>query len=190
MIIGVPREIQDNEDRVSITPAGALALCHQGHRVLLEQGAGAGSGFSDEDFAQSGAEVIDGPAEIFASAQMILKVKEPQPSEYQSLTNGQILFTFLHLAASGKLTKWLMDKSVTAIGYETVQSPSGDLPLLKPMSEVAGRAAVQIGAHLLERPQGGMGILLGGVPGVAPAEVVIIGGGVVGMNAAEMAIGL
>ncbi len=125
MIIGVPREIQDNENRVSITPAGALALCHQGHRLLLEQGAGAGSGFSDEDFAQSGAAVIDGPSEIFGSAQMILKVKEPQPSEYQSLRKGQILFTFLHLAAGRKLTKALMDKSVTAIGYETVQSDSG-----------------------------------------------------------------
>ena len=190
MIIGVPREIQDNENRVSVTPAGVLALCQQGHRVLLEQGAGVGSGFSDEAFVESGAEVIDCAAEIFDAAEMILKVKEPGAVEYEFLRKGQILFTFLHLAASGALTKILMDQSVTAIGYETVQSGSGDLPLLKPMSEVAGRAAVQIGAHLLERPQGGRGILLGGVPGVAAAEVVIIGGGVVGMNAAEMAIGL
>ncbi len=190
VIIGVPKEIKDNEYRVSLTPGGAESLIHAGHRVLVEQGAGAGSGFSDDDYLQGGAEIADTAAEVWAGAEMILKVKEPLPSEYDHLRPGLLLFTYLHLAAGEALTRALLERRVTAIGYETVQLANGTLPLLTPMSEVAGRMAVQIGAHYLEETQGGRGILLGGVPGVRSGSVVIIGGGVVGTNAAQIALGL
>lgn len=190
MIIGVPKEIKDKEYRVSLPPGGAESLIHAGHRVVVERGAGLGSGFSDEEYAQSGVEMLDSAAEVWATAEMILKVKEPLPSEYVFMRPGLLLFTYLHLAAAGELTQALLDRQVTAIAYETVQLPNGSLPLLTPMSEVAGRMAVQIGAHYLEETYGGRGVLLGGVPGVRPASVVIIGGGTVGTNAAEIALGM
>jgi alanine dehydrogenase len=190
VIVGVPREIKDNEYRVSLTPGGAESLVHAGHRVLMERGAGAGSGFSDDDYRLGGADIVDTAAEVWAEAEMILKVKEPLPAEYGYMRPGLLLFTYLHLAADEALTRALLDSSVTAIGYETVQLPNHSLPLLTPMSEVAGRMVVQIGAHYLEKTQGGRGILLGGVPGVRPGSVVIIGGGVVGTNAAQIALGL
>lgn len=191
MRIGVPKEVKDNENRVGLTPAGAEALRVHGRRVLVEANAGVGSGFSDSDYTATGAEIVTGAPEVFSQADMIIKVKEPLPQEYQLLKEGQLLFTYLHLAAAPpELTRTLMDRGITAVAYETVQLPTGELPLLMPMSEVAGRAAVQIGAHFLEKPQGGCGLLLGGVPGVVPARVVIIGGGAVGTNAAEMAVGL
>lgn len=189
MIIGVPKEIKDNENRVSLTPAGAYDLVHSGHTVLVETGAGAGSGFSDEDYIAVGARIVPSAREAW-EAEMVMKVKEPLPSEYGYFRKGQILFTFLHLAAEPELTKALMEKGVVAIAYETIQLDDGSLPVLTPMSEVAGRMSVQIGAHFLENHAGGKGLLLGGVPGVAPANVVIIGGGVVGTNAAKMALGL
>jgi alanine dehydrogenase len=190
MIIGVPKEIKDNEYRVSTTPGAVEAMVHSGHHVLVETQAGEGSGFPDEEFVHSGAEIVGTPAEIFARADMIIKVKEPLPPEYELMREGQILFTFLHLAAEEELTHVLLERKVTGIGYETVQLPNGSLPLLTPMSEVAGRMAVQIAAHYLERIGGGRGKLLGGVPGVPPADVVIIGGGTVGTNAATVALGM
>ena len=190
MIIGVPKEIKNNENRVAITPAGVEALIKEGHQVIIEKSAGVGSGISDSDYQEVGAKILETNKEVFAEADMIMKVKEPLPEEYDLLKEGQILFTYLHLAAEEKLTKALMDKKVVAIAYETVQLGDGSLPLLTPMSEVAGRLAIQKGAQYLERQKGGRGVLLAGVPGVPPAKVVIIGGGIVGMNAAKMALGL
>lgn len=190
MTIGVPREIKNNENRVAITPAGVHALAARNHRVLIEHAAGAGSGIGDEEYEAAGAEICASVARIFAEADVIVKVKEPLESEYVLLREKQTLFTYLHLAPNMSLTKALTARGVTGIAYETVQSPSGALPLLAPMSEVAGRMSVQVGANMLQKYNGGMGVLLGGVPGVLPAEVVIIGGGVVGMNAAKMAVGM
>ncbi|MBZ4653083.1 MAG: ald [Peptococcaceae bacterium] len=190
MIIGIPKEIKNNENRVGITPAGVKALVNAGHTVLVEQSAGLGSGITDTDYIQAGAQIVGSALAVFAQADMIIKVKEPLPPEYELFRDGQILYTYLHLAPEPELTRILMEKNVVSIAYETVQLPNGSLPLLTPMSEVAGRMSVQIGAHYLEKPQGGRGVLLGGVPGVEPAEVVIIGGGIVGTNAAKMAVGM
>lgn len=190
MIIGVPKEIKDNENRVAISPAGIDALVEAGHEVLIETGAGEGSGFSDETFIEHGAKIAQSAEDVWSSADMVLKVKEPQPSEYRYFREDLILFTYLHLAAEPELTRALMESKVTAIAYETIQLENGSLPLLTPMSEVAGRMSVQIGAQFLEKPKGGKGVLLGGVPGVLPGNVVIIGGGTVGTNAAKMALGL
>lgn len=190
MNIGVPKEIKNNENRVAITPAGVAAFVKDGHRVLIQDQAGEGSGISNEDYIQAGAEIVPSPEEVFAGADMIMKVKEPLPQEFGFYKEGQILFTYLHLAPEPELTRVLLDKKIVGIAYETIQLDNGALPLLTPMSEVAGRMSVQIGAHYLEKPQGGKGILLGGVPGVPAADVVIIGGGVVGTHAAKMAIGL
>jgi alanine dehydrogenase len=190
MIVGVPREIKDRENRVSVTPAGVHQYVSQGHTVLVETSAGDGSGFSDEEYATAGAEMVAAHEDVFARADMITKVKEPVASEYALLREGQILFTYLHLAADEPLTRALVDRKVAAIAYETVQLETRQLPLLTPMSEVAGRMSIQIGAHYLERTQGGRGMLLGGVPGVPAANVVIIGGGIVGTNAAQMALGM
>lgn len=190
MIIGVPKEIKDNENRVGLTPAGVSAYIQAGHRVLVETQAGIGSGFSDEDFSAAGAEILDSAEEVWQQAEMICKVKEPLPAEYKFFRENLILFTYLHLAPERELTEQLRAKKVVAIAYETIQTDDGSLPLLMPMSEVAGRMSVQIGAQFLEKPHGGKGVLLGGVPGVPPAHVVIVGGGIVGTNAAKMAIGL
>ena len=190
MIIGIPKEIKDNEYRVSTTPGTVETLVQAGHHVLIERHAGEGSGFPDKEFAQCGAELVGTPAEVFARADMIIKVKEPLPPEHELLREGQILFTYLHLAAEEQVTRALLERRVTAIGYETVQLANGSLPLLTPMSEVAGKMATQIGAHYLEKTHGGRGKLLGGVPGVRPADVVIIGGGTVGTNAAMVALGM
>lgn len=190
MIIGVPKEIKNNENRVALTPAGVNALVKAGHNVLIETSAGEGSGIADSDYSAVGAEIVDTNKEVYARADMIIKVKEPQPTEYELFREGQILYTYLHLAAEPELTRCLMDKKVVSIAYETVQLEDGSLPLLAPMSEIAGRMSIQVGVHFLEKPHGGRGVLLGGVPGVLPAEVVIIGGGVVGTNAAKMAVGL
>ncbi|MCY9657047.1 alanine dehydrogenase [Paenibacillus chondroitinus] len=189
-VIGVPKEIKNNENRVALTPGGATTLIMAGHKVLVEAGAGAGSGFSDEDYAKEGAVLIADAAEVWARSDMIMKVKEPLPAEYGYFREGQVLFTYLHLAAAGDLAEHLLNKKVTGVAYETIQLANGSLPLLTPMSEVAGRMSVQIGAHFLEKFYGGRGILLGGVPGVPPANVVILGGGIVGTNAAKMALGL
>jgi alanine dehydrogenase len=186
----VPREVKDRENRVAMTPAGVAELVEHGHRVLVEAGAGAGSGFADDEFRRAGAVNAPDHAEVFAEADMILKVKEPVPAEYDLLRPGQLLFTYLHLAADEPLTRALIRQRVQAVAYETVRDPSGGLPLLTPMSEVAGRMSIQVGAHYLEATNGGGGRLLGGVPGVPAANVVIVGGGVVGINAAEMALGL
>lgn len=190
MIIGVPKEIKDKENRIAMTPAGVMALKKRGHQVLVQSSGGLGSGFSDEEYLSAGAEIVDDPAEIYRRAEMIVKVKEPLPQEYDMLRPEQILFTYLHLAAEPKLAENLLRKKVMGIAYETIELEDGSLPLLAPMSEVAGRMSVQIGAQFLEKVYGGKGILLGGVPGVPPAEVTIIGGGVVGLNAAKMAVGL
>ncbi|GED29510.1 alanine dehydrogenase [Brevibacillus centrosporus] len=190
MIIGVPKEIKNNENRVGLTPAGVSSYKQAGHRVLVEMHAGMGSGFGDEDYLAAGAEIFEKAADVWSYADMICKVKEPLPDEYPYFRENQILFTYLHLAPEKALTKQLMDKKVVAIAYETIQTDDRALPLLMPMSEVAGRMSVQIGAQFLEKPHGGKGILLGGVPGVPPGKVVIVGGGIVGTNAAKMAIGL
>jgi len=190
VIIGVPKEIKDNEYRVSLTPGGIECLVQAGHHVLVQEGAGEGSGFSDEEYSLKGAEVIQDPAKVWHDAEVVVKVKEPLPQECDYLREGLQLFTYLHLAANEKLTRCLVEKGVTGIAYETVQLPNRSLPLLTPMSEVAGRMAVQIGAHYLERTCGGRGKLLGGVPGVLPSMVVIIGGGIVGTNAAQIALGM
>ncbi len=189
-IIGVPKEIKNNENRVGLTPAGVSAYKQAGHRVLVESGAGVGSGFTDEDYAAAGADIISTAEEVWGQADMICKVKEPLPAEYPYFRENLILFTYLHLAPEKELTEQLCAKKVVGIAYETIQTDDGALPLLMPMSEVAGRMSVQIGAQFLEKPHGGKGVLLGGVPGVLPAKVVIIGGGIVGTNAAKMAIGL
>lgn len=190
MIIAVPKEIKNNENRVAITPAGVEALKTAGHEIYIETSAGIGSGFTDQEYTEKGAVILDTAAEVWAKAEMVMKVKEPIPQEYGFFRKGLTLFTYLHLAPEPELTKALVENGVTAIAYETIQPDDRSLPLLTPMSEVAGRMAVQIGAQFLEKPHGGKGILLGGVPGVQPAEVVIIGGGTVGTNAAKMALGL
>lgn len=190
MIIGIPKEIKDNENRVANSPAGVQALTHAGHQVLVETNAGLGSGFTDEDYIAAGASIVSTAEEVWRRAEMIMKVKEPLPPEYDYFREGLILFTYLHLAAEPELTKALIEKKVIAIAYETIQLDNGALPLLTPMSEVAGRMSVQIGAQFLEKPHGGKGVLLGGVPGVPPGHVVIVGGGIVGTNAAKMAMGL
>jgi alanine dehydrogenase len=190
MVIGVPKEIKNNENRVSLTPGGAYALVKAGYRVLVEKSAGEGSGFSDEEYAAVGATLVPSAADVFKLADIIVKVKEPLAAEYGLLREGQTLFTYLHLAPNRELTQALMTRKVTGIAYETVQPADGSLPLLAPMSEVAGRMSVQVGAAMLQKYNGGMGVLLGGVPGVKPANVLIIGGGTVGTNAAKMAVGL
>ncbi len=189
MEIGVPKEIKNNEARVALTPSGVKDLVRCGHRVFVETGAGIGSGFADAEYLQSGAVIVAGPEEAW-NCEMVMKVKEPIQEEYEWMRSGTILFTYLHLAREPELTRVLLDKKITAIAYETVQLDNGQLPLLTPMSEVAGRMSVQVGAQLLERSKGGKGILLGGVPGVKKGKVTIIGGGVVGTNAAAMALGL
>jgi alanine dehydrogenase len=189
MKIGVPKEIKNNENRVAITPAGVMTLVKAGHEVYIEKGAGLGSGFFDEEYEKAGATIVSSAQEAW-SAEMVMKVKEPLPQEYSYFREGLILFTYLHLAAEEVLTKELIEKKVVGIAYETVQLPNGALPLLTPMSEVAGRMSVQVGAQFLEKPHGGKGILLGSVPGVRRGKVTIIGGGVAGTNAAKMAVGL
>ncbi len=190
MIVGVPREVKDRENRVSTTPAGAREYVAHGHTVLVETGAGLGSGFSDAEYVAAGVEIVETHEAAFERSGMIVKVKEPVVSEYPLLRPEQVLFTYLHLAADEPLTRALIDGQVQAVAYETVQAPNGPLPLLQPMSEVAGRMSVQVGAHYLERTQGGRGMLLGGVPGVPGADVVIVGGGIVGTNAAQIALGM
>src|SRR5215210_6598692 len=189
-VVGVPREIKDQEGRVSMQPDGVVELVHHGHEVIVESGAGEGSSFSDEEYEEAGARVVDGPDEVFEAADLIVKVKEPIPEEYDRFREGHELFTYLHLAADKQLTEFMMDRKVNSIAYETVELPDGSLPLLTPMSEVAGRMAVQAAAHCLESPQGGAGLLLGGVPGTPAARVTIIGGGVVGTEAAKIALGM
>lgn len=189
MIIGIPKEIKTDEHRIAITPAGVRTLKEAGHEVLIETHAGEGSGFTDEEYIGNGAKMIDQAEEVWSRSEMILKVKEPQPEEYRCFRENLILFTFLHLAAEPRLTKVLCDQGVTAIAYETIQLPDHSLPLLIPMSEVAGRMAVQAGAQFLEKKHGGKGILLSGVPGVKPGKVTIIGAGTVGVNAAKIAMG-
>jgi alanine dehydrogenase len=190
MIVGVPKEVKDSERRVSTTPAGVHEYHAHGHRVIVERGAGVGSGFSDEAYIDAGAEIAPGPDEVFATADMIVKVKEPVPDEFGRLRPNQLLFTYLHLAADEALTRVLMDRRVEAVAYETVQLENGSLPLLTPMSEVAGRMSIQVGATYLQATNGGSGVLIGGVPGVPGANVAIVGGGVVGTNAAQVALGM
>lgn len=190
MIVGTPKEVKNHEYRVGLTPESAGELVTHGHRVLVEAGAGLGIGSTDEDYVARGAQIVASAAEVFEQADMIVKVKEPQPAERQRLRENQILFTYLHLAADEPQTKELLDSGVIGIAYETVTDRKGGLPLLKPMSQVAGRMSIQAGATALERAHGGRGVLLGGVPGVSPGKVAIIGGGVVGFNAAQMAAGL
>ncbi|WP_332811611.1 alanine dehydrogenase [Sphingomonas sp.] len=189
MRIGVPREIKNHEYRVGLTPPSVTELAAAGHEVFVETGAGLGIDFDDRDYVRAGATILPSPAEVFAATELIVKVKEPQPAEIALLEPRHILFTYLHLAADKPQAEGLMRSGATCIAYETVTSPSGALPLLKPMSEVAGRMAIQVGAHYLEKEQGGRGILLGGVPGVRPGRVAILGGGVAGLNAAQMAVG-
>ena len=190
MIIGVPKEIKISENRVGMTEAGAKQFTKEGHKVLVEKDAGLGSGISNEQYEKAGATIIDTKKEVYAKADMIMKVKEPLPAEYDLMRENQIMYTYLHLAAEPELTKVLAERKVKAIAYETIQLENGSLPLLTPMSEVAGRMATQIGAYYLQKDHGGKGILLGGVTGVMPGKVTIIGGGVVGTNAAKMAVGL
>jgi alanine dehydrogenase len=190
MIVGIPTEVKDREGRISTTPGGVAELTARGHRVLVETGAGEGSGFPDDAYVNAGGEILQSHAGVFNEADIIVKVKEPVPAEYNLLRENQVLFTYLHLAADEKLTRCLMERKVRAVAYETVQLPNRSLPLLTPMSEVAGRMSVQVGAHYLQRNEGGYGVLLGGVPGVEPARVVIIGGGTVGTNAAQIALGM
>jgi alanine dehydrogenase len=189
MIIGVPREIKQDEYRVALLPVGAEEFTRRGHQVLVERGAGLGSGISDEEYSDNGARIVETAAEIFAEAEMVIKVKEPQADEWPHLRPGQILFTYFHFAADEELTRNVLKTNVTAVAYETLRDSAGRLPCLTPMSEVAGRMSIQEGAKYLERPQEGRGILLGGVPGVLPAHIVILGGGVVGKNAAQIAAG-
>ena len=190
MHVGVPKEIKNHEYRVGLTPPSVAELTHAGHTVTVETGAGSGIDFTDVDYVAAGALIAAGPREVFDSADMIVKVKEPQLQECAWLRQGQVLFTYLHLAADRPQTEALMHSHATCIAYETVTEAKGGLPLLRPMSEVAGRMSVQVGAHYLEKEQGGRGILLGGVPGVAPGRVAILGGGVSGINAAQMAVGM
>ncbi|HVR43259.1 MAG TPA: alanine dehydrogenase [Thermoanaerobaculia bacterium] len=190
MRIGVPTEIKDNEYRVGMVPAAAGDLTADGHEVLVQKGAGEGSGFTDEEYAGAGAKVAPDADAVYAAAEMIVKVKEPIEGDLKRLREGQLLFTYLHLAPVPELTDALLRKKITGIAYETITGRGGSLPLLSPMSEVAGRMSIQVGAFYLQKPNGGRGVLLGGVPGVLPADVMIIGGGIVGVNAAKMAVGL
>lgn len=190
MLIGVPKEIKNWENRVSLTPSGAKTLIAHKHTVFVQASAGLGSGFTDKEYMDVGAVILPSIEEVYKKSEMIIKVKEPQESEYELLQEGQLLFTYLHLAVEPKLTKTLLKRKINSIAYETIQIANGELPLLTPMSEIAGRMAVQIGASFLEKPHGGRGVLLGGVPGVMPADVVIIGGGTVGLNAAKIAFGM
>lgn len=190
MKVGVPREIKPDENRVSLTPAGAQALVSAGHQVFVEKGAGVGSGFEDAAYAASGVKMLPDAASVWGTVDLIIKVKEPLHSEFPYMRKGLLVFTYFHLAPDPELTKVLIDKCVDAVAYETVELPNRSLPLLTPMSEIAGRMAIQVGVHSLEKRHGGRGVLLGGVPGVPACEVVIVGGGVVGTNAAKMAVGL
>lgn len=190
MIVGVPREIKPSENRVALIPAGVESLVRGGHAVLVESQAGEGSGFRDAAYESAGAEIVDGADDLWERAELVVKVKEPIAPEYDRLRPDHVVFTYFHFAASEELTRAVLASGATAVAYETVQLPSGELPLLTPMSEVAGRMAVQEGARYLEKPLGGRGVLLGGVPGVPPGEVVVLGGGVVGSNAARLAAGL
>jgi len=190
MIVGVPKEIKNNEFRVSLLPVGVESLVRAGHQVLIERGAGLGSGIADHDYETVGAETMDNPQDIYAQSQMIVKIKEPQPSEYNLIKKEQVIFTYFHFAANRQLTEAMLERKVAALAYETLQTQNGELPCLTPMSEVAGRMAVHQGAKYLEEPTHGRGILLAGVPGVYPAEVVILGAGVVGSNACKMAAGM
>ncbi len=190
MIIGVPKEIKNNENRVAITPAGVKAFNQAGHQVLVQKSSGLGSGIEDSEYIQAGATIIETAEEIFKKAEMIIKVKEPLSSEYNLLSPGQILYTYLHFASSLELTKAMMDRKIIGIAYETVQTEDGYLPLLAPMSEIAGKISAHIAAYYLALPYGGRGVLMGGVPGVSPAKVVIIGGGTVGTCAAKVAAGI
>jgi alanine dehydrogenase len=190
MIIGVPREIKDHETRVGLVPSAVIALREAGHEVLVETRAGDGSSLTDREYMQAGAHILNEAHEVWAKSDLVVKVKEPQPAEYPHFRPGLILFTYLHLAPLPELTDRLLAARVSGVAYETIREADGSLPLLTPMSEVAGRMSVQVGAQYLEKPNGGRGILLGGVPGVAPANVVILGGGIVGTNAAKMALGL
>ncbi len=189
MIVGVPREIKQDEYRVALLPVGVEELVRRGHQVLIETGAGLGSGLDDQDYLLHGCEMVSGPEELFARADLVIKVKEPLPDEWPLIRRGQILFTYFHFAADRQLTEAMLNTGCTAVAYETLVDDQGRLPLLTPMSEVAGRMSIQEGAKYLERPQMGRGILLGGVPGVAPANITILGGGVVGANAAKIAAG-
>src|SRR5438876_7984891 len=190
MIIGVPKEIKESEYRVALVSAGAEALTEAGHTVLIEAGAGEGSGITDEEYREHGATVIADAVDIYAQADLIVKVKEPLPEEYPLIRPGQVLFTYFHFAADEGLTRAMLERRAVCIAYETLQLEDGSLPLLTPMSEIAGRMAIQGGAKYLERPMDGRGILLSGVPGVSPANIVILGGGVVGANAAKIAAGI
>lgn len=190
MIIGVPKEVKDHESRVGITPAGVRALTEAGHKVLVETHAGELSAFTDDDYQSAGAEIVGSAHNVWANAAMVVKVKEPVEREYGFFRDGLVLFTYLHLAPVPELTRKLLEKRVTGIAYETIRDRSGSLPLLTPMSEVAGRMSVQVGAAYLEKERGGRGVLLGGVPGVPPANVCIIGGGIVGTNAAKISLGM
>ena len=190
MRVGVPREVKDGEFRVAITPSGVHELTVRGHTVVVEKDAGAGSSIPDDDFVAAGAQILGAADDVWAEADLVCKVKEPVAEEYPRMRRGQVLFTYLHLAASEACTRALVDSGITAIAYETVQAPGGGLPLLAPMSEVAGRMAPQVGAYCLERAHGGRGVLLGGVSGVYAAKVVVIGAGVAGMNAAAIALGM
>lgn len=190
MIIGLPREIKDGEYRVGLVPSGIQSLVEEGHTVLVERTAGEGSGFTDEEYLQAGAELVDTAGEVYSGAEMVVKVKEPIQPEYARLRQGQILFCYLHLAPLPELTQTLLEKKVTGVAYETIPDEQGTLPLLTPMSEVAGRMSILVGAYYLQKPRGGRGMLLGGVPGVPPARVAIVGAGTVGLNASKMAIGL
>lgn len=190
MIIGIPKEIKNWENRVSLTPSGTKTLIANGHTILVQSNAGLGSGFTDKEYYKAGATIVPGIEDVYKKSDMIIKVKEPQEQEYELLKEGQLLFTYLHLAVEPELTKALLKHKVNSIAYETIQTECGELPLLTPMSEIAGRMAVQIGASFLEKPHGGRGVLLSGVPGVMPADVVIIGGGTVGLNAAKIAYGM
>jgi len=190
MLIGIPKEIKNRENRVGVVPGGVEVLVAAGHKVILEKGAGIGAGIPDTRYVAAGATIVNSAKQVWDEAEMIMKVKEPIPEEYSRMRAGQILYTYLHLAAVPELAKALLDRKVTAIAYETIELANGSLPLLTPMSEVAGRMAVQVGAQCLQKHNGGKGVLLGGVPGVARGRVAIIGGGVVGINSAKMAIGL
>jgi alanine dehydrogenase len=189
-VLGVPKEIKNMEGRVSMQPDGVMELVHHGHVVVVQSGAGGGAGFTDEEYAAAGARLVGEPEEVFEAADLIVKVKEPVPEEYDRFREGQQLFTYLHLAADKGLTQFLMERKLDSIAYETVEEPDGSLPLLTPMSEVAGRMAVQAAAHHLESPNGGAGLLLGGVPGTPAAKVTIIGGGISGTEAAKIALGM
>ena len=190
MIIGLPKEIKDNESRVGLTPAGVKTLSDAGHTVLVETHAGEGSGISNDEYIGANGQIVASVEEVWERADMIVKVKEPVGPEYHRMREGQLLFTYLHLAPEPELTRVMLERKVTGVAYETVTNNEGHLPLLTPMSEVAGRMAVQVGAHYLQKPEGGRGVLMGGVPGVLPAKTVIIGGGVVGINSIKMAVGL